>query len=302
MDTHLTPGHADAGLARRRGLIAAAGGLLGLLGLSAPPAWARAGSGPLPIPLAEEAPPDIDPAGYLVSEKFDGARAVWDGARLRFRSGLPIVAPAWFLRALPTEPLDGELWAGRGQFERLSGTVRRAQPDDAAWRAVRYQVFDLPAAPGGLAERHDRLQRLGDGWHGTPLQVVAQWRLPDRTALRQRLDAVLAAGGEGLVLRRADAAYVAGRSAAMLKLKPLQDAEAVVIGHEPGRGRHEGRLGALRVRSDDGRVFRLGTGFSDTERDAPPPIGARVTYSHSGVTAEGLPRFARFVRVRPDGV
>ena len=35
---------------------------------------------------------DIDPAGYLVSEKLDGVRAWWDGTRLRFRSGLPVLA------------------------------------------------------------------------------------------------------------------------------------------------------------------------------------------------------------------
>lgn len=299
MDTPLTPGASPAGLARRRWLIAtAAGGLLGSLPL---PAWCRAASGPLPIPLAEDAPADVDPTGHLVSEKFDGVRAVWDGERLRFRSGLPVMAPRWFLEALPAEPLDGELWTGRGQFERVSGTVRRAQPDDAAWRAVRYQVFDLPAAPGGFADRVDRLARLAAQWRGTPLSAVEQSRVADRAALQRQLQAVLAVGGEGLMLRRADAPYAAGRSAAMLKLKPLHDAEAVVIGHEPGRGKHAGRLGALRVRTDDGREFRLGTGFSDAERDAPPPLGARVTYTHNGSTADGLPRFARFLRVRPDG-
>jgi DNA ligase-1 len=300
MNTLHPTGLAPAGLARRHWLIAAAAGSLS--GLAAWPSWGRAASGPLPIPLAEDAPPDIDPAGHLVSEKFDGVRAVWDGARLRFRSGLPLVAPRWFLDTLPPEPLDGELWTGRGEFERVSGTVRRAVPDDAAWRAVRYQVFDLPAVPGGFAERAARLERLAVGWRGTPLAAIAQWRLPDRAALQHRLREVLAAGGEGLMLRHEDSPYAAGRSRAMLKLKPLQDAEAVVIGHEPGRGKHAGRLGALRVRSGDGRVFRLGTGFSDAEREAPPPLGARVTYSHNGVTADGLPRFARFLRIRPDGV
>jgi len=287
-------------LARRRWLIAAAAG--GLAGWLPGPGWGRAASGPLPIPLAEDAPADIDPAGHLVSEKFDGVRAVWDGERLRFRSGLPVVAPRWFLDSLPPDPLDGELWTGRGRFEQVSGTVRRAAPDDSAWRAVRYQVFDLPAVAGGFAERAARLERLATGWRGTPLVAVAQWRPPDRAGLQRRLQEVLAAGGEGLMLRREDSLYAVGRSRTMLKLKPLQDAEAVVIGHEPGRGKHAGRLGALRVRSDDGRVFRLGTGFSDAEREAPPPPGARVTYSHNGVTADGLPRFARFLRVRPDGV
>jgi DNA ligase-1 len=101
------------------------------------------------------------------------------------------------------------------------------------------------------------------------------------------------------MLHRADAPYVTGRSTVLLKLKPLQDAEAVVLEHLPGRGRHQGRLGASRVRSADGRVFRLGTGLSDALRDASPPVGSMLTYTHRGLTSGGLPRFASFLRLRP---
>ena len=44
---------------------------------------------------------DLDPAPYWVSEKLDGVRALWDGAQLRFRSGNPVPAPAWFIAGLP---------------------------------------------------------------------------------------------------------------------------------------------------------------------------------------------------------
>ena len=117
-------------------------------------------------------------------------------------------------------------------------------------------------------------------------------------ALQRRLDEVVAAGGEGLMLHRADALYETGRSASLLKLKPLHDAEARVIGHVAGRGRHAGRMGALRVRSPAGVDFLLGTGFSDAERESPPPLGSWVTFTHRGFTADGVPRFASFLRVR----
>lgn len=274
------------------GLALAAGGPDELLARSAP----------LPIPLAETAPEGLSPVGYLVSEKYDGVRALWDGSQLRFRSGGTIHAPASFLDRLPPVALDGELWLGRGRFEDLSAAVRRAVPREAEWRQICYMAFDLPAAPGGLAERISRLQGLPGASGPGGWQPVAQERLADRAALVRRLDEVLASGGEGLMLRRADAPYQAGRSAAMLKLKPVQDAEAVVLAHERGRGRHAGRLGALRVRDDDGRVFRLGTGFSDAQREAPPPIGSRISYSFRGRTEDGLPRFASFLRLRPEGL
>lgn len=254
------------------------------------------------IPLAQDAPDGIDPAGHLVSEKYDGVRALWDGRQLRFRSGLPVAAPAGFLRRLPPVPLDGELWLGRGRFEALSGLVRRHAASDADWQDLRYMVFDMPWAQGGFAARHALLQGLLQQHGDAAILAVDQSMEPDHPALLRRLDAVLQAGGEGLVLRRIDAPYAAGRSAAMLKLKPLQDAEAVVLAHLPGQGRHAGRLGALRVRDDDGRIFQIGTGFSDAQRVAPPAAGQRITYAYRGRTDSGLPRFASFLRERPDGL
>lgn len=275
---------------RRRSLLAAAALSLAL------PARARPSS--LPLVLAQTAAPDIDPAGWLVSEKYDGVRALWDGRMLRFRSGLPVAAPVWFTAALPPEPLDGELWLGHRRFEALVGAVRRQQPRDEDWRALRYMVFELPGAEGLFEQRARRIDSLLKAHPGGPGVAVAQQRIDGRQALQARLQAVLAAGGEGLMLHRADAPVVHGRSPLLLKLKPLADAEAQVIGHLAGRGRHAGRLGALRVRTADGVVFHIGTGFSDEQRESPPPLGSWVSFTHQGLTDAGVPRFASYLRQR----
>lgn len=273
---------------------------LGAVAASRPAAAATAATA-APL-LAREWPADADPVGYLVSEKFDGVRALWDGRRLRFRSGRPLAAPAWFLARLPAQPLDGELWLGRGRFEALAATVRRETPDDGEWRALRYQLFELPGAGGRFDDRAAALVALvasvrRQGWDA--LQAVEQAPVADRAALARRLEAVVAAGGEGLMLHRADAPEAGGRGPWLWKHKPLHDAEAVVVGHRPGRGRLAGRLGALAVRDEQGRSFDIGTGFSDADRAAPPAVGSRVTYTHRGFTAQGRPRFASFLRLAP---
>lgn len=254
----------------------------------------------VPLPLAQEAAPGLDPTGWLVSEKLDGVRAFWDGTRLCFRSGGVIAAPAWFIAQMPPMPLDGELWMGRGRFEATSAAVRRAEPRDAEWQALRYGLFELPGGAGTFTERAARLSALVAEAGSEPLWAVPQQRLGSAAALQQRLDEVVAGGGEGLVLHRADAPWVTGRTPALLKLKPLADAEAVVIGHLAGRGRHAGRLGALQVRDGQGRRFALGTGFSDAQREAPPALGSTVTFTYRGRTEAGLPRFASFLRVRSE--
>ncbi|MBL8343941.1 MAG: DNA ligase [Rubrivivax sp.] len=251
-----------------------------------------------PLQLAREAPPDIDPTGYLVSEKLDGVRAWWDGTRLRFRSGLPVLAPHWFTSSLPAAPLDGELWLGRGRFEDLAGAVRRSAAVDGAWRQVKYVVFDLRGAGGPFEQRSASLSRLVAGAGFPQLMAAPQCRLADRAELRRWFDEVVREGGEGLMLHRADAAWRTGRSDALLKLKPLADAEAVVVGHVPGRGRHEGRLGALQVRTAEGVEFLLGTGLTDRQRAQPPETGATIVFTYRGRTASGVPRFASFLRAR----
>lgn len=239
----------------------------------------------------------IDPAGYLVSEKFDGVRGVWDGQTLRFRSGRPVPAPDWFTGKLPREPLDGELWLGRGRFDALSGIVRSSPASDEGWRQVRYMVFEMPGAAGRFEERAQRLRTLvaRTGW--APLQAVEQTPVADRAALQRRLAQTVAQGGEGLVLHLADAAYTTGRSDVLLKLKPTLDTEATVIAHQPGQGKYAGQLGALQVQAPDGRRFLIGTGMSDAMRRNPPPLGTVITYRYRDLTPGGLPRFASFLRL-----
>jgi DNA ligase 1 len=127
----------------------------GLGALIRQPVFAQTSTAPRTLmPLhARNAPAHLSPQGYLISEKYDGVRALWDGVTLRFRSGGLIPAPSWFTAKLPSTPLDGELWMGRGQFDALSGAVRQQQPDDALWRSIRYMVFDQPASAANFSER-----------------------------------------------------------------------------------------------------------------------------------------------------
>jgi len=253
---------------------------------------------PPALMLAKHWQSGLDPKDFLVSEKLDGVRAFWDGRTLRFRSGRVIAAPDWFTAALPVAPLDGELWLGRGSFDRLSGIVRRNVPVDAEWRELRYMIFDLPGASGPFGERAPRLAALLAAANVPWLQAVQQRLVPDRATLQRQLQQVVRAGGEGLMLHRADALWTPGRSDALRKLKPLPDEEARVLAHLPGKGRHTGRMGALRLELANGQRFALGTGFSDAQRDAPPPVGSLVTYRYRERTPAGLPRFASFLRVR----
>lgn len=239
-----------------------------------------------------------DVTQYWVSEKLDGVRAVWNGRELHFRSGNRVNVPAWFVERFPAQSLDGELWLGRGEFDRLSGIVRRDQPNDSEWRQVRYMLFELPDAPGTFSQRIGQMQEIVVKAQVPWLQVIEQFRVRNREELQQRLAKVLKQRGEGLMLHRADALYATGRSDDLLKLKPWLDAEATVVEHLPGKGKYRGMLGALRLEMPNGTCFNLGTGFTDVVRRNPPPVGVQVTYRYRELNPSGIPRFASYLRVR----
>ncbi|MBB6599405.1 DNA ligase [Luteimonas sp. MC1825] len=274
-------------------------------------AWACAcASAAAPVPAAQpglmqaaavnDAPADAPPgdiAGYWISEKLDGVRGRWDGRRLWTRAGHAIDPPDWFTAGWPQKAMDGELWLGRGRFDEVAALLRRSSNDDA-WRAVRFLVFDLPGHGGPFAARVEAMRTLPGAGAPPWLRAVAQSQVADAAGLQARLAAVLAAGGEGLMLHHGAALYTAGRSEGLRKLKPHDDAEARVLAHLPGNGKYAGMLGALLVERADGARFRLGSGLSDAERATPPPVGSLVTYRYNGYTGNGLPRFARFLRIR----
>jgi DNA ligase-1 len=271
-----------------------------LLALLLAPLPLFAGESP-PLMLANTYRDEIPPSEYRVSEKLDGMRGYWDGHQLLTRGGEVIHAPSWFTVDWPETPLDGELWISRGQFSQTVSIVRQQTPDDAAWRKLRFMAFDLPAHPGTFDERNAALQqivaRIDQPW----LQQVAQFKVANQNELQTLLQHVVKQGGEGLMLHRGSSLYRAERNDDLLKLKLFQDAEARVVAHLPGKGKYAGMLGALDVESPEGLHFRLGAGFSDAERRAPPPLGSWVSYRYNGLNEKtGIPRFARFLRVRAD--
>jgi len=259
------------------------------------------GASPPPVTLADPYPGDLELARYWVSEKFDGVRGYWNGDRLLTRSGATIDVPDWFTEGWPETVMDGELWAGYGRFSSVSTLVRTAGPEDPGWRAVSYHVFDLPAHGGDFDARVPAIRRVVAAIDQPWVVAVRQFHVADDAELDAAMDAVLARGGEGLILHHGGRTHQAGRNAGLFKLKPYQDAEARVVAINPGQGRLQGMMGSVEVVTPDGRRFAIGSGFTDEERANPPPVGAWITYRYNGETANGLPRFARFLRLRPGG-
>jgi DNA ligase-1 len=252
-----------------------------------------------PLLLAHKWEMDIDLTNWWMSEKLDGVRAFWDGTQFISRLGNAFHAPDWFIADLPKSQLDGELWGGRKTFQRTVGIVKR-QDKPPEWKTLRYLVFDAPKHGGTFEERLAHLREVvGDG-KLTYAKAHPHEICRDVKHLKEELARVEALGGEGLMLRKPGSKYEAGRSHTLLKVKSFHDAEARVVEHVGGLGKHKGRLGALVVELEDGTRFNVGTGFSDKERESPPAIGTIITFRYQELSDGGVPRFPSYVGERAD--
>jgi DNA ligase-1 len=247
-----------------------------------------------PLLLAHKWEMDLDLTNWWMSEKLDGVRAYWDGTQFISRLGNVFHAPDWFIADLPKTALDGELWGGRKTFQKTVGIVKR-QDKPPEWKTIRYLVFDAPKHGGTFEERLKHLEDVALEGKLQYARMHPHQICRDVAHLKEELAKVEALGGEGLMLRKPGSKYEAGRSFTLLKVKTFHDAEAKVIDHVAGMGKHKGRLGALLVELEDGTRFNVGTGFSDKERESPPKVGSIITFRYQELSDGGVPRFPSYV-------
>lgn len=294
--------------------------------------------------------------GYFLSEKLDGIRVLWDGGATRghlkkdvpwantvkdsryvrdvvctglwTQYGNPIQAPDWFLDKLPPALLEGELFAGRGNFQKLTSAVKKLAPLDSEWENVRFVAFDAPSIhrlfkPGKVA-MHSNTSVVWKGClpffvsYGEAVHRIEQdipyevrrnfvrryWddvieetliRFPK--AMMDKFEQVISEGGEGVVMKHRENVWHTDRAKDCFKFKPFHDAEAVVKGYTEGKGKYEGMVGAYIVSMDNGVSFEL-SGMTDELRENPTPVGTRITFKYRELSDDGKPKEARFVRVR----
>lgn len=242
--------------------------------------------------------PVDDISMYWVSEKLDGIRGYWNGKQLLTRQGNLIHSPKWFTLHWPKNVMDGELWIARDNFQATLSCVRKVKIEDDCWQKVRYMIFDLPAHSKIFTLRIKTMTQLVKRTNSPYLAMIKQFKLNNTVQLENKLNSIIAHKGEGLMLHRSNAYYHVGKTTNIMKLKKHQDAEATVIAHVEGKGKYTGQLGAVKVKMPNGIVFKIGSGFSDAERANPPAVGSVITYKYNGKTKAGIPRFARFFRVK----
>ncbi|KAF9924314.1 hypothetical protein FBU30_005680 [Linnemannia zychae] len=260
----------------------------------------------------------IDPTGYWMSEKLDGVRAYYDGTHFYSRAGNKFFAPPFFSKHFPKDqPLDGELWLGRGRFQQCISIVKNQKADRAdEWKEMTYLVFDAPKLDMTYEKRLDYLKSIMPAFGKDSIQssspsatsnkvppyarLVPVQKCLSKSHLLRELDHVQTHGGEGIMLRAPRSRYEFKRSKTLLKVKTFFDEEAIVVAVVKGSGKNSHRMGHIEVKTPDGRTFSVGSGFTDAQRDKPPKIGSIITYKFQELSNKLTPRFPTFIGERID--
>ncbi|MDO4875381.1 MAG: DNA ligase [Campylobacter sp.] len=256
---------------------------------------------------------DQNVSGWLASEKLDGVRAYWDGENLLSRQGKKLNAPLSFTKNFPKFALDGELYAKELKFEEIQATVMDKLPDEKAWSRLKFHIFDVPEASGGLLARLEDLAKFLKNEPNHNLIIIKQIKMLDNAQFLKFTESIIVKGGEGAVVREPNTPYERKRSKNALKFKKFKDAECEVIAINKGSGKYAKFTGSLTCKAlggkqdeekagepKSGTIFKIGSGLSDKNRQDPPKIGSIITYKFQNLTANGKPRFPIFLRVRED--
>lgn len=233
----------------------------------------------------------------FMSEKYDGIQARLHNSKLISRNGSPISAPKWWLDRCPKlDLIIGELWLGYGTDSNDAQKLLGDSQDAPEWAQATLMAF------GGSEITDEQAYR-----HSTVVIRVHQIEVRSAEGILRFYDQVVERGGEGVVIRT--------KGGSITKLKPVEDAEAEVIGYTRGSSAQselvnrmrlcgnpvpeiQGSISSLLVKGVNGPCkgaeFALGAGLSNKDRDNPPKIGELVKYKYSGVTKLNRPKCATY--------
>jgi bifunctional non-homologous end joining protein LigD len=225
------------------------------------------------LATAAESPPTGD--DWLHEWKWDGYRingsarggqvALYSRNGLPWNDKIPHVVEA--LRALKRDfDIDGELIAltdqGISDFNALQQALKSGRTSK-----LRYVVFDLPALDGedlATLPLHERKEQLRALVGGTPGVLVYSEHIDGNgekvfAAARQH-------GLEGILSKRRNSKYVAGRSRDWLKVKAVDTREFIIVGYTEPKGSRNGVGALMMAKPENGKLVyagRVGTGYSD---------------------------------------
>ncbi len=199
-----------------------------------------------------------------------------------------------FLKAAHPEDLGCTALAvsGEGDEAQKEKVQLKQHIQKSRWTKLTYNIFEIPEADGNLTQRLSKVKET------KYLKLIKQTKVKNKKHLISFQKQIEEKGGEGVVVRDASLPYYTGRDKNALKVKSFLDDECKVVQHLEGKGKYKNLLGSIKCKLKSGKIIKIGSGFTDKQRENPPKLGAVITFKYYGLTSKGNPRFPVFLRQR----
>lgn len=203
---------------------------------------------------------------------------------------------------LPDVILDGELYNHdlKDDFNRLMSLIKRDEvhPD---CEVIEFHLYDDVSEFSDYSDRHMTIVDIAT--YGTHLKTIKNVIVNSREDLDVCFHEFLKEGYEGAMYRNPNIGYENKRSASLLKVKVMDDAEFTIIGVNEGKGKLAGKAGTFVCLTPEGKEFKakLKGAIEDLTEylvNFDKYNGKQLTVQYQGLTPDGIPRFPVGLRIR----
>lgn len=162
-----------------------------------------------------------DLSNYHLTEKLDGVRVIWNREYFLTKKEKIIRPPSNFI--VPNVALDGHLFIGRGKMDELMNVLNSIDSD---WSHVQFKVMDLPHNEEDFQTRLEELK----GMDFTGNTSLVDWtECHNNEMAMEKLNQIVAFGGEGLYAKKNESGYIRGNTNSFLKIEAFQECDVQFI-------------------------------------------------------------------------
>ena len=262
---------------------------------------------------------DLTKHNWVLDRKLNGARMVatktgcWSRKGEKYRTVAHVEeALKPFFDLFPDAVVDGECFnsALKNNLSELMSIVRKTvniTEDDLkkSREIVQFHIFDGYGHGNGYGEeekyikRFNHLVSLFKNFKGDCIKFITHHNFDSKEEMLKIYQSFVDEGEEGGVLRNLDMSYLHKRTNLLLKIKPTDDSEFLVISVEEGSGNWTGKAKRIGLKMPDGREFFASFKGSMIEaekmlREKDKYLNKMATIYFNGFTSYQIPNFAQF--------
>lgn len=233
-----------------------------------------------------------DYKGWFLSEKLDGYRCFWDTKNFKSRNGNIFHLPQKIKTQMPKNiHLDGEIYIDKYSFEKLS-ILKKNVINEKECENMKFYLFDLPKVKCEYKDKINKMKMISQQYPYF-IRYVEQIPMKNNKKIKNVFRKYIENDCEGVILRNPSSIYTKGRSKNLVKLKPMIDDEATIVGYNLNENND---LKSFKCKYKNNIINVYGLSQQLKKNYKRHKINDKITFQYSGLSNSGIPKYPRYKR------